>query len=384
MRILFLYSETKFSDICWTLMELGHTVESMEHSFSIKNYIKDEEDILQEKLSNASYDIVVTYNFVPVISNVCEKNNTKYVSWVFDSPLFTLYTKEVKNKCNYIFIFDKIQYEKVKRQELEHVYYLPLGVNLSRVGAVEITKEDEIKYRSEISFIGQLYENNIYKDLKHYIDEEHIDKIEKIVDAINQGWNQNRLLEDYVDDELVRYLDSIFTTKNNYNISDNYFYGMQILGYYASNIDRISVLNTLGDNFDVSLYTMSNTDGLRYVNVHEKVDYFNEMNKIFYLSKINLNVTIRNIESGVPQRIFDIMGAGGFVLTNYQPEISELFEIDKEIVTFKNYDELIDKTFYYLTHERERIQIALNGYKRVRSMYSYNDRINYILDRLKE
>lgn len=71
------------------------------------------------------------------------------------------------------------------------------------------------------------------------------------------------------------------------------------------------------------------------------MDYYTVMNKIFYLSKINLNITLPSIESGIPQRVLDIMGSGGFVLTNYQPEIEEVFEIGKDIEVFHTLEELV-------------------------------------------
>ena len=48
------------------------------------------------------------------------------------------------------------------------------------------------------------------------------------------------------------------------------------------------------------------------------------MPKIFKCSKINLNMTLRSIKSGIPQRAFDIMGCGGFLMSNYQPELQNI------------------------------------------------------------
>lgn len=95
-----------------------------------------------------------------------------------------------------------------------------------------------------------------------------------------------------------------------------------------------------------------------------------EVPKIYYLSKINLNITMRSIETGIPQRVFDIMGVGGFVLSNYQEELEELFVPDREIVLFRDVPELLKKAEYYLNHEEERIRIAINGYKKVREYYN--------------
>ena len=69
------------------------------------------------------------------------------------------------------------------------------------------------------------------------------------------------------------------------------------------------------------------------------------------------------------------MGVGGFVMTNYQEEISDLFVEDKEIVCFRTLEELMDKTEYYLKHEAERKKIAMNGYNRVKKDYNYETAI---------
>ena len=149
-------------------------------------------------------------------------------------------------------------------------------------------------------------------------------------------------------------------------------------------MDRITVLNTLAEHYTVDLYTKSDCSFLRNVQIHQGVDYNTDMSKIFFLSKINLNITLPSIETGLPQRILDIMGAGGFVLTNYQQEIDELFTVGKDIEVFHNLDELMEKTAYYLSHEQERLQIAMNGYLKVREHFSYVHQLKKILQIVEE
>ena len=81
---------------------------------------------------------------------------------------------------------------------------------------------------------------------------------------------------------------------------------------------------------------------------------------IFHYSKINLNITSKSIRSGLPLRIFDILGCGGFLLTNYQPELSNYFTPGYDLVCYSSEDELLEKTEYYLSHEKERIETIFN------------------------
>ena len=99
------------------------------------------------------------------------------------------------------------------------------------------------------------------------------------------------------------------------------------------------------------------------------------MPRIFHASRINLNITMRPIESGLSLRIWDVLGCGGFLLTNYQSEIPEYFEIGRDLETYDSMEELEQKAAYYLTHEEERLEIALHGYEKVSMLHTYEIRI---------
>ena len=104
------------------------------------------------------------------------------------------------------------------------------------------------------------------------------------------------------------------------------------------------------------------------------------MPKIFKCSKINLNITSRSIKSGISQRVFDILGCGGFLISNYQPELAEYFTPDEDLVLYDSIDDLLCKIEYYLTHEETRRRIAQNGYEKIKQNHSYNTRLTQILN----
>ena len=140
------------------------------------------------------------------------------------------------------------------------------------------------------------------------------------------------------------------------------------LGNKVTEQERLRLLGLVSTYFKLDLYTGSDTTSLPNVNARGLAKSMTEMPKIFHLSKINLNFTSKPIRSGLPLRIWDIMSAGGFVLTNFQIEI------------FSSQEELLDKITYYLEHEEERKQIASNGYERAKREYSLDTRIGQMLD----
>ena len=151
----------------------------------------------------------------------------------------------------------------------------------------------------------------------------------------------------------------------------------------CNELERVKILNRLAEEFEVVLYTEDvEKTSLHNIKIRPWADYMHVMPKVFYLSKINLNITSRSIESGIPQRVWDIMAVGGFCLTNYQPELEDHFVPGQDLEVYHNLDELGEKVRYYLQHEEERIRIAINGYKKVRQRHDSKIRLKGVLDRI--
>ena len=112
------------------------------------------------------------------------------------------------------------------------------------------------------------------------------------------------------------------------------------------------------------------------------VDYRVMMPWVFKESAVNLNFTIPNIRTGIPLRVWDVLGAGGFLLTNHQSEMDFIFKEGENIAWFDSEDELLDKASYYMKHEDERHRIAEKGAALVHGGHSFVDRINMLLEKL--
>lgn len=58
---------------------------------------------------------------------------------------------------------------------------------------------------------------------------------------------------------------------------------------------------------------------------------------------INVNQTSLQMRDAVNQRVFDCPAAGGFVITDNQPDLHEYFDVTREMVTYDSLGELSDK-----------------------------------------
>ena len=73
---------------------------------------------------------------------------------------------------------------------------------------------------------------------------------------------------------------------------------------------------------------------------------------------------------GMNQRIYEVLGAGGFLLTRN----SAMFDgWEDSIATFDNVDDCIQKIYYYLRNDEERKQKAIKGHDYVLKHFNYKD-----------
>ena len=139
-------------------------------------------------------------------------------------------------------------------------------------------------------------------------------------------------------------------------------------------MERYQLLRAVSGRFETQLYTGDAVDGLPQIHVRGQVETDEERAGIYRNSRINLHFTPRSVQTGIPQQVFDIMEAGGFVLTNFQMDIPDYFVIGEQLETFTSENELLEKIQYYLEHEEERARIALAGQQAVREYHSYKQR----------
>lgn len=342
--------------------------------------------LISEQILAHQAAFVFTINYFPYISQICERLKILYVCLSVDCPVLELFSDTIHNKCNRIFLFDYNQYLQFKDENPDCIFYLPLATNVNRWDNLLSGNEapSPIAASYDVSFVGSLYtEKSPYLALPlSAFDRGFCDGlIEAQLKLPGLGLIEEALTSEPISsikasDPSFHTLPDSFTDTDAY-VASNYYLGMQ-----ASSLERIRILNALSENFQVDLFTRSDTSAVTNVRCHNGVSTHREMPLVFNRSKINLNITIRSIQSGLSQRIWDVMGCGGFLLTNYQEELPEYFEIGKDLECYENISDCIQKIQYYLAHDDIRREIAANGYKKVKAMHTYTIRIAQILKSL--
>lgn len=389
-KILFVYTDSfTIYDIAWAFIEMDYPMEFF--SKKMRSYSEDalanhcEE--LSQQLEQGDYWFVLSYNFVPDISRICEQKKLPYVSWTYDSLTLTLHTRQILSPYNFTYVFDYDEYLIIQeRFHPQHLFYMPLAANASRLGATVITDEDIAHFSSDVSFVGSLYDEDEFQKLEdnHCLPKPIEDHFAYLFDYYTGKWGTDTIYN-CLDDRTCDILNAVMPEgyKNKYEISDSYYYAFILLGRRIANRDRNLLFKRMSEEFNFSLF--GPVKELPYpVSQKGPIDYENEFAKVAYLSKINLHLTIPRIANGISLRCFDVMGSGGFLMANYRDAMTKLFEPDIDFVMYTDIDDLIRKATYYLSHDEERKKIAQHGFETVMKKHTCTHRAQEMIQNLIE
>jgi len=379
----------------WGLLELGHEVNIEEKEVHIQDFDERNKDNFAECLRHHRCDYVLTFDLSPEIAEACYEVGVPYIAWAYDSPLKELNGWFAMHPTTHAFCMDKKELERIKAEGKQHAHlnYMHLAGNVSRMQGLIINDEDEKKYSHDITMVGSLYDGGFYQSYLNKLREfeapedlkERVKKdVDNFIESMVCDWRRDGSVFDRLSDEATEFMRNMnIDSQEIYNIPNRRF-NESVFAREITHRDRVRVLRELAKHYNVHLYTGSKKRNIpKKVIAHDPVDPYVAAPKVFHLSKINLNISLRSIETGTPLRVFDVMSVGGFMMSNYQREMEELFVIDKEIVLYESLDELMDKVKFYLRNETARQKIAIAGYEKVKRCYSYPvvlDKIIKIVD----
>lgn len=420
--LIFEWGSYNHNDILETFKKKGYGFKVVKHRFEDVNHDDEFVNRFDKLLEDGAYDFVYSTNFFPLVSECCNRKGVKYISWSYDAPLDVPDIERTLGlPCNYAFMYDREQVHGYRNKGFDNVFHLPLAVNTKRLDGIHLSAAERKKYGAQISFVGNLYDSQML-NIRSILDEFHQGYLDAVMKAQSKIYGYY-LVDDVLTDELMSDInrtvydktveyrkqsnnkrsndetdvnlintavesDASGTKRNDAkeNESDNVLHiSREALSYaMAAQItreERLLALKLLSGHYDVKLYSREKNDLLDKVKYMGTADYDKEMPMVFKSSDINLNMTLRCIRSGIPLRALDIMGAGGFLLSNYQPELAECFVDGEEAVMYESIEDMYAKASFYLANPEIRMEIARRGHEKVSREYRYEDRIDEMFNK---
>ena len=344
----------------------------------------DDAPVLEDRLSlvlrRETPDFVFSINYFPAISNVCNRECIRYISWIYDAPYARLYSQTVLNPCNQVYVFDKETCMEFRNAGVDTVLYLPLAVNTDRLDTVTVSA-GALELRYDVSFVGSFYveKNDYFDQMASGVSDFTRGYLDAVIAAQMkiQGY-------DFVESVLGPIINDLYKAfpldpAPKGMESREYLYAQYVIDRRITALERIDLLNAIAKRHPVDIFTYIKDFTMPNVSNHGRVDYFHEMPLVFKQSRINLNISRRGIKSGIPLRAFDIMGCGGFLLSNFQADFLDDFVPGEDFVYYESREDLLQKVDYYLCHEEERKAIARNGHDKVAAGHTYRHRVREML-----
>lgn len=330
--------------------------------------------LFNKQLKKNNYYCVLSVNFSPLISGVCEEMHVPYIAWVYDAPIHIRDLSTLVNSYTKIFFFDRGQAVEFQKNGV-NAEYMPLAAD-PEILRLKISGKERTKYNTDVSLVGKLYQTE-YQYFKAPLNEYLQGYLEGIISA------QLKIYGGYLIPELVTQ-DLLDQMNNDYaKTTDGFQMGRRELEYMlaceVTGRERYVALALLSEYYKTDLYSTEEDKRLTKVRYRGYADYSTQVPLVFAQSKVNLNISLKAIRTGIPLRVIEIMGCCGFVLTNYQEELAEYFVQGEECAIYECMEDLYEKAQFYLAHDEERKRVAQNGLEKIKKDFTFDDRIRKML-----
>jgi Glycosyl transferases group 1/DUF based on E. rectale Gene description (DUF3880) len=331
--------------------------------------------------------IIFSINYQNGLSELCNKFSMKLLCWEIDPSVDLPASLSAKDEKSHIFTYRKKSIDDFIAASFQNVHYLPLASNAKKRHPEMLSEEEKNRYMCPVSFVGSSMTGqaeeytksleNYYKAFcrHHRISyDEPVNPFKKILKIQGRDYSTYRipeLTQTYLGD-FLKYL------KEN---MDQPVDPVILLAEKAASEKRLTYLSQLG-RYSLKVWgdegwKRLESDGIRYMGY---AGHKYEINKIYSASLINIDINRLYQADMVNMRVFDIMACGGFVIAEYSEDLTELFAIDDEVVTFRTFDELLEKVDYYLSNTDKAREIAFRGMTAVRERHTIEKRVEQMLN----
>ena len=355
---------------------------------------------LATAITSTNPDFVFTFSHNGVdgqgdLVHFLEDLNIPLVSWILDNPELILRPhKNLTSDNVFIFSTDKTSVQGIQKIGYNNVLYLPLAANIDANDAAYNSNYGKIPSGNvELLFIGDTF-------------------LSKIGQFIKLTKSLNPLLGDYK--ELAkRFVAKHEAMQEEHGAPENAFFSIESLLHPEESAIKRRYLSLSSpetrQRFDLIVLLYANTIYRSHI-LQETISYNHLIvgphnwksilkspnikmlpptydKKIVDLlhrnASINLNITSVHMNGAANKRIFEVPSGGNFLLTDYSRQLEELFDMDKEVVSYTNKNDFHAKVDKYLHDKNAREKVIMAAKQRIAADHSYDNRAATILNTLK-
>jgi len=301
--------------------------------------------------------------------------------WYVDSPSYILENHERNlSPLLYIFVWEKHYVEKLKNLGFRNVYYLPLATDPEVFRRIPSHHRCLDSYRCDVSFVGNSMVKAVEKWFRKFPHSPAAEKIGQLAIQMQRRSHQTPMEE------------ILSRIKSEYGLSIPFEHDEAIIAFESALVlkstqeyrrELVEALEEFGLHIygDEGWFSLVSPEKFA---LFPPLDYYTQLPLLYNASKVNLNATSFQMNSAVNQRVFDVAACGGFLLTDCQPDMQELFELGREAICYQDREQLKELVKFYLQHPQQRAEIARQARERVLAEHTYLHRMEKMISVFKE
>ena len=352
------------------------------HGCDVKEFrITRKKEDTYEAIKSYRPDLIFTIDHFGIDEAMLEEEKTMCISWFVDNPFYFI-NETNKSKYNIYIVTDRSYIDELKLFGFDTVFYLPLATNVKKMQRSirrkrTFTKQLEI----DVSFVGTLGKR--YKDWKNERGDLFHNEASEILDILIDLKIKR---SEMTFDELFQFCDNRLRKNAFKNLNANQRGGLELrIDMETSAFFREKYLLSL-NGYNVHVFGDEAWNEI----IPEKyyyggrIDYEKDVGSLYKSSKVNLNVTRTQIQTGINQRVLDITATGSVFLTDYRKTTQEFFDCDISYLMYHNEEDLKEKAAYLISNNEMRQKIGNKLYESVSKKHTYDTRMEELLEIVEE
>jgi spore maturation protein CgeB len=330
---------------------------------------------------------VVTINYDSEVASVCHELEIPLVAWEVDPKTDRPPVPPAGGEDFRVFTLHPKDVSQLEDAGFSSVGYLPIGVDTDRRYPIELNEEERSRFAARVCFVGSSLIDRARRFKRLFLQlhasfncsaeesfDETSERLERVLAAerANYGvYDSDKLLEEHFGEFLE-------AAHRNGTPDDPKKWVAEIVASQK----RIAYVSALSD-FGIHVWgderwteVSSAVPGVHYRGLAEQG---HELTCVYSSAEIHVDVNRIYQPEAIPMRVINVMACGGFLIAEHSESIEELFEVGKEIETYRTIEELEAKVAHYLEHPGEAREIAQRGLEAVRQRHTMRIRAASLL-----
>lgn len=300
-----------------------------------------------------------------------------HVSFLVDPAIYSI--KLTNSKYSVLSCVDRFDCQSIKNYNFENVFFWPHAIER------ELKAEENQERPYDVVFLGSCHD---YENLRLHWQEVYSPLVSRILDYA---------IEIALSDQNIPLMQALVTAWGESGISPEGVDFARLFYYldqYTRGVDRVELIRSIKDAqvhvfgdlmIEEPVYKRSWSYYLKdqsNVTIHPAVPY-QESLQILKQSKVSLN-SMPFFKDGTHERVFGSLACGALPVTSYSTYLHENFPENKEMLYYKpsHWSEVNDQIMSFLTDEKKRKAVVMNGRKNVMAHHTWDNRVDQLLQEL--